>query len=62
MSQTTRTLKIARNGLGQFFVHIYCVDGSVCNEGPFTYEEASQALEAIETGKYWAVYNCEEQD
>jgi hypothetical protein len=51
----TRTLKLAANGLGQFFVHIYCADYSVCAEGPFaSYEEAAAAMKAIEDGSYWA--------
>lgn len=60
---TTRTLKLAANGLGEFFVHIYCVDGSVCSEGPFaTGEEASKALQDIEDGSYWlGCFNPEDE-
>ena len=49
-----RTLKLAANGLGEFFVHIYCADYSVCAEGPFASGEAAVvALQAIENGTYW---------
>jgi len=54
-----RTLKLAANGLGEFFVHIYCADYSVCSEGPFASgEEAVAAMRAIEDGSYWT-YNYE---
>jgi hypothetical protein len=51
----TRTLKLAANKLGQFFVHIYCADGTVCAEGPFQAgEEAVGVMRDIESGSYWA--------
>lgn len=39
-----RTTKIAMNGLGEFFVHIYCADGSVSEDGPF--RSIGEALDA----------------
>lgn len=49
-----RKLNIAYNGLGQFFVHIHCADGTHCEEGPFkSGEEATTALESIQNNTYW---------
>jgi hypothetical protein len=44
-----RVIKMAHNGLSQFFVHVYCADGSFCEYGPFaTGEEAAAQIYAIE--------------
>lgn len=57
-----RVTKIAQNGNGEFFVHVYCADGSVCGYGPFScYNEAKQIKTDIDTGEYWKdSYNIED--
>lgn len=53
---TERTLKLAANALGDFYIHIYCADGSVCAEGPFESGEAAiSAMKEMEAGTYWLV-------
>lgn len=54
---TQRTIKLGYNSLGQYFIHIYCADGSACSEGPFkSGEEAMAAMEVFESGSRWDLY------
>ena len=49
-----RKIKMAYNALGQFFVHVYCADGSFCHYGPFsTGMEAAQCIHDIENPTFF---------
>ena len=47
-----RKTTIGANGLGQFFVMIYCADGSCCQDGPYAdYDSAQRAEDVLLSGK-----------
>lgn len=49
----TRQFRLMANGLQQFFLLVYCVDGSLCKYGPFASgEEALQQQAEIENPSF----------
>lgn len=48
-----RRFQLATNGLREFFLHVYCADGSICEYGPFASGEDALAQQyAIEHPKF----------
>lgn len=48
-----RQFRLMFNGLRQFFMVVYCADGSVCEYGPFARgEEAMQCQQEIESPNF----------
>lgn len=48
-----RKFQMTYNALGQFFMVVYCADGSICEYGPFASgEEAAQCQYEIENPSF----------